>query len=226
MSPTKRNGSVIVFDTKPCQHRNSSTWVRLSSFFPSQTNRRFPGEPVIEQPTPKWQSHVLIYADTHKTDPEPERRLVAALNLDKLGWTTNFKRLFGRRSQIYVMELPHQGSAFLIWYSRPWIIERAMILHMSIVEGKLFMYKDRSKIRLLEGIIEKEVTEFYFPKYIPRDRRKHAETETVKCGGSVLRIQESVHNLQASDERPTVLGKAPILCSDELPIPLMLRWVE
>lgn len=67
------------------------------------------------------------------------------------------------------------------------------------------MYKDeyhRSKIRLLEIIIEKEVPELYLPKYIPWNRRKHAETETVKCGGSILGIQESVHYLQASDERP------------------------
>ncbi|MCJ1342316.1 hypothetical protein MMC31_000498 [Peltigera leucophlebia] len=96
MSPIKRNASVIVFDP-------------VTQTLSTEKLKDLGGEPVIEQPTPKWQSHVLIYADTHSADPEPERRLVAALNLDKLGWTTNVKRLFGRMSQIYVMELPHKA---------------------------------------------------------------------------------------------------------------------
>lgn len=103
-----------ILKRKRCQQRSSRTWVRRSPIILCLTNSRSSGEPVIEQPTPKWQSHVLIYADTRSTDPEPERRLVAALNLDKLGWTANVKRLFGRRSQIYVMELPHQGGSRLI----------------------------------------------------------------------------------------------------------------
>ncbi|MCJ1349382.1 hypothetical protein MMC31_007622 [Peltigera leucophlebia] len=94
MSRTRRKGRVIVFDPET----QTMTTEKLKHL----------GEPVIEQPTPKWQNHVLIYSQARSTEPEPERRLVAGLNLGKLGWTTNVKRLFGRRSHIYVMEHPQQ----------------------------------------------------------------------------------------------------------------------
>ncbi len=115
MPPTSRKGSVIVFDpvaqTMSTEKLKHLGWSHFHLFIILRlTPERFSGEPVIEQPTPRWQSHVLIYADA-LTEPEPERRLVAALNLDKLGWSTNVKRLFGRRSQIYVMERPRRGGS-------------------------------------------------------------------------------------------------------------------
>ncbi len=115
MSSPSGKGHVIVFD--PVAQTVSTEKVKnLGDFqcvvvsISSWTKTHLPGEPIIKQPTPKWSSHAHIYVDTNSTEPglEIERRLVATVNLDKLGWTMKIKRLCGRRSEIYVMELPHQ----------------------------------------------------------------------------------------------------------------------
>lgn len=56
------------------------------------------------QIAPKWHSYVDIYVGDEET-----KRLATTLNLDKLGWTTNLKRLCGKFSHIYVVAspLPH-----------------------------------------------------------------------------------------------------------------------
>ena len=52
-----------------------------------------------KQRAPKFFSHVDVFAHCDGTE-----RLVATLNLEKLGWAANFKRLCGQISEIYVME--------------------------------------------------------------------------------------------------------------------------
>ena len=54
---------------------------------------------------PKWFNHVDIY------DEGEFNRLVATLNLGKLGWATSMKRLCGKCNDIYMMELPDEPTA-------------------------------------------------------------------------------------------------------------------
>ena len=71
------------------------------------------------------------------------------------------------------------------------------------------------RFSLLDRGIGKEVTGSHLPQYNPYIRRKHPETETIKWGEPIPCFQESVQqkadhrisDLQASDERPHVLGK-------------------
>lgn len=58
-----------------------------------------------QKTAPKWGSRVSIYEESGS------KRMIATLNLDKLHWMENVKRHFGLINQIYVMELPHGGSA-------------------------------------------------------------------------------------------------------------------
>jgi hypothetical protein len=53
-----------------------------------------------KQPAPKFSSQVDVFVDRE----DGTERLVATLNLDKLGWGTNIKRMCGKISDIYVME--------------------------------------------------------------------------------------------------------------------------
>ncbi|MCJ1456641.1 hypothetical protein MMC28_007003 [Mycoblastus sanguinarius] len=53
---------------------------------------------------PKWGSRVSIYEETGS------KRMIATLNLGKLDWITNMKRLFGLIREIYVMELPDKHT--------------------------------------------------------------------------------------------------------------------
>ena len=49
---------------------------------------------------PRWSSKVDVHDDAN-----PEY-LIATLNLDKLGFKTNVRRLFGNYKEILIMELP------------------------------------------------------------------------------------------------------------------------
>ena len=53
---------------------------------------------------PKWFNHVEIY------DKGEFKRLIVTLNLGKLGWAANVKRLCGKCNDIYMMELPDEPS--------------------------------------------------------------------------------------------------------------------
>ena len=57
-------------------------------------------EATNQQIAPKWGSRVDIYDDSESN------RLVATLNLSKLGWLVNARRLVGKCNEILVMELP------------------------------------------------------------------------------------------------------------------------
>lgn len=59
------------------------------------------------QPAPKFSNHVDVFA---KREYGTER-LVANLNLEKLGWGTSIKRLCGRIRYIYVMEHPDETTS-------------------------------------------------------------------------------------------------------------------
>ncbi len=59
------------------------------------------------QPAPKFSNHVDVFA---KRECGTER-LVANLNLEKLGWGTSIKRLCGRIRYIYVMEHPDETTS-------------------------------------------------------------------------------------------------------------------
>ena len=61
----------------------------------------------ICQPAPKFSNHVDVFA---KSEYGTER-LVANLNLEKLGWGTSIKRLCGRIRYIYVMEHPDDTTS-------------------------------------------------------------------------------------------------------------------
>lgn len=82
------SGSAIVFD--PIAQRMTTAKVsRLGNHKPIKT-------------APKWFNHVDIY------DEGEFKRLVATLNLGKLGWAANMKRLCGKCNDIYMMELPDE----------------------------------------------------------------------------------------------------------------------
>ncbi|CAF9933071.1 MAG: hypothetical protein ALECFALPRED_005470 [Alectoria fallacina] len=85
------SGSAIVFD--PVAQRITTAKVsRLENHKPIKT-------------APKWFNHVEIY------DEGEFKRLVATLNLGKLGWAANMKRLCGKCNDIYMMEMPDELSA-------------------------------------------------------------------------------------------------------------------
>ena len=54
------------------------------------------------QSAPKFFSQVDVFVN----QDDGTERLVTTLNLDKLGWSTNIKRLVGKISDIYVIETP------------------------------------------------------------------------------------------------------------------------
>ncbi|CAD6566725.1 MAG: hypothetical protein ASARMPREDX12_008810 [Alectoria sarmentosa] len=85
------SGSAIVFD--PVAQRITTAKVsRLENHKPIKT-------------APKWFNHVDIY------DEGDFKRLVATLNLGKLGWAANMKRLCGKCNDIYMMEMPDELNA-------------------------------------------------------------------------------------------------------------------
>lgn len=91
--PVRRtnSGSAIVFD--PVAQRITTAKVStLENHKPIKT-------------APRWFNHVDIY------DEGELKRLVAILNLGKLGWATSVKRLCGKCNDIYVMELPDEPTA-------------------------------------------------------------------------------------------------------------------
>jgi hypothetical protein len=53
-----------------------------------------------KQPAPKFSNQVDVFVDRE----DGTESLVATLNLDRLGWGTNIKRMCGKISDIYVME--------------------------------------------------------------------------------------------------------------------------
>ena len=55
---------------------------------------------------PRWD----IRLDVHLKDDLNADRLVATLYLDKLDWTTSFKRWTGKIKEVYVMELPPSST--------------------------------------------------------------------------------------------------------------------
>ncbi|KAL2046845.1 hypothetical protein N7G274_000863 [Stereocaulon virgatum] len=86
IKPTKRtnSGSVIVFDP----NSQTVTIERAESLKDQEATKT--------QTAPKFGNRVDIY---------DESRLVATLNLRKLGWVPNAKRLVGKCNQILVMEI-------------------------------------------------------------------------------------------------------------------------
>lgn len=67
------------------------------------------GEVIKFQAAPKWNSYVDIYVGEDET-----QRLAATLNLDKLGWATNLKRLCGKFSHIYVVDCDGRTASPLL----------------------------------------------------------------------------------------------------------------
>ena len=57
-----------------------------------------------KQHAPRFLSQVDVFA----SQDDGTERLVTILNLDKLGWSTNIKRLVGQISDIYVIENPDE----------------------------------------------------------------------------------------------------------------------
>ncbi|MCJ1452588.1 hypothetical protein MMC28_002931 [Mycoblastus sanguinarius] len=88
--PTSRRGSAIVFDPATLTLTTEKVQ-RLESTHATKPKK-----------APKWANRVDIY------DESESNRLVATLNLGKLSWSTNMKRLVGKCNQIYVMELPDE----------------------------------------------------------------------------------------------------------------------
>lgn len=103
------SGSAIVFD--PVAQRITTAKVStLESTCPQSSLKveihrlLYPDHKPIKT-APKWFNHVDIY------DEGEFKRLVATLNLGKLGWATSMKRLCGKCNDIYMMELPDEPTA-------------------------------------------------------------------------------------------------------------------
>lgn len=115
MPPDKdRTGSVIIFDsttqtvsTKKHKHLKGQLSL-LRAPTELMLNRVLASRVIKSQTAPKWRSYVDIYVGEEET-----KRLAATLNLDKLGWTTNMKRLCGKFSYIYVVEDDSRTSPLL-----------------------------------------------------------------------------------------------------------------
>lgn len=104
IKPIKRtnSGHVIVFDpatqtlTTEKAKRLKGISFNITILYHLHTNSCIDQNAKL-QTAPKLGSRVDIFIDS---------RLVATINLSKLGWATNTKRLFGKCNQILVMDLP------------------------------------------------------------------------------------------------------------------------
>lgn len=109
-----RKGSAIIFNSttqtvSTKKHRQLEGKLTPTPS-PRQSFSNHPSGRVIKtQSVPKWDSYVDIYIGDEET-----KRLAATLNLDKLGWTTNMKRLCGKFSHIYVVECDSRKTSPLL----------------------------------------------------------------------------------------------------------------
>ncbi|MCJ1405815.1 hypothetical protein MMC11_009045, partial [Xylographa trunciseda] len=65
---------------------------------------------ICTQSVPRFASYVNVYVEediSEQNGSERRKSLVATVNLHKLGWSANIKRLMGGINHLYVMELPH-----------------------------------------------------------------------------------------------------------------------
>lgn len=113
-SVNSRKGSAIIFDSttqtvSTKKHKQLEGKLKRISTSNESFSTHVLGRVIQTQSVPKWDSYVDIYIGDEAT-----KRLAATLNLDKLGWTTNMKRLCGKFSHIYVVECDSQKTSPLL----------------------------------------------------------------------------------------------------------------
>lgn len=112
MADAANNRSVIVYEpatqTVSIKKIGDLGKFGISSSLSSHTELRFAeSSPILIQRTPKFRTHV----DITTADPV---RLIATLNLGKLGSIASAKRACGRLSQIYVMATPDEQRSRMV----------------------------------------------------------------------------------------------------------------
>ncbi|MCJ1386064.1 hypothetical protein MMC17_009189 [Xylographa soralifera] len=68
----------------------------------------------FKQPVPRWASHVDVYVeepDSEHDGSERRKSYVATVNLGKLGWSANVRRLTGEIGHLYLVDLPESAGS-------------------------------------------------------------------------------------------------------------------
>lgn len=99
---------------KPSRSGKSGIWVSLTSHHSFSRNQLIvlaETSPIIIQRAPKFKTHVKINSESSGADPV---RLIAELDLSKLGAIASAKRACGRLGQIYVMDVPDAQKSRMV----------------------------------------------------------------------------------------------------------------
>lgn len=99
---------------KPSRSGKSGIWVSSTShpsFSRTELTVFAETSPIIIQRTPKFKTHVKINSESSGPDPV---RLIAQLDLRKLGAIASAKRACGGLGQIYVMDVPDAQKSRMV----------------------------------------------------------------------------------------------------------------